>query len=364
MNQFVEKKVVVIGYGKAALDMSTHSSKHSEVTYHVFRVPRWTLPDRIWFVDFSYVLFSRLGTFMITCWTQPFFLARFVQQYSALVYFFWTVAGWVLRFQYYLYGLFQTDQIRQRINVTLNTDPLLHDKKFVVAILPSDYYPQVVKEKIVPIKDQLVGFTSNGVKLSSGNLIACDMVVLALGNQTPAFPFLPQKQRWLMEREGGAQLYRHLIHPQISRMGFVGFNHCYLHMTAVEVGTLWLIASWRGELQLPPIEVTFFLHFPFFFFCDFNSHSLTGNGSFSEESESMETGKHGIRTNTRLFDSHSFSAIHRHSNAGLGIEPLSQNAKSSGRSVCTLRLLRLQRHRQRIRREHDEEIDLTQTIES
>lgn len=255
MTQFVDKKVVVIGYGKAALDMTTHSAHHSKVTYHIFRIPRWTLPDRIWFVDFSYILFSRIGTFMITCWTQPFSFARYIQQYTFIVYTFWAIVGWMLRFQYFLYGLFQPQQIRDRINLTLNHDPLLHDKKFVVAILPADYYPQVVQEKIIPIKDQLVGFSSTGVKLSSGNHIPCDMVVLALGNQTPAFPFLPQKQRWLMEREGGVQLYRHLIHPQIKRMGFIGFNHCYLHMTAVELGTLWLVASWRGDLQLPAIEV-------------------------------------------------------------------------------------------------------------
>ena len=266
MNQFVDKKVVVIGYGKAALDMSTHSSKHSKVTYHIFRIPRWTLPDRVWGIDFSYILFSRMGTFMITCWTQPISFARFIQQYQFIVYLFWAIAGWLLRFQYFLYGLFQPEIIRQRINITLNQDPILHDKKFVVAILPSEYYPQVVKEKIIPIKDQLIGFSSTGVKLSSGKHIPCDMVVLALGNQTPAFPFLPQKQRWLMEREGGTQLYRHLIHPDIKRMGFIGFNHCYLHMTAVELGTLWLVASWRGDLQLPAIEVTFYFFFYAYFY--------------------------------------------------------------------------------------------------
>jgi dimethylaniline monooxygenase (N-oxide forming) len=137
----------------------------------------------------------------------------------------------------------------------VNKEPLLHDKKFVVAILPSLYYPQLVKEKIIPLQDQLVGFTQNGIKLRSGQQIPCDMVVLALGNQTPSFPFLPQKQRWLMEREGGVQLYRHVLHPQIKRLGFVGFNHCYMHLTAVEIGTLWLIASWRGDLVLPSVEV-------------------------------------------------------------------------------------------------------------
>jgi dimethylaniline monooxygenase (N-oxide forming) len=256
MAQFVDKKVAVIGYGKAALDMSTHSSLYSQQTYHIFRTPRWTIPDRIFSLDFSYLLFSRLGTFMITCWTQPMALARLVQSFASLVTLFWTLVGWLLRLQYRLYGLFQSSTIQQRINLTVNKEPLLHDKKFVVAILPSLYYPQLVKEKIIPLQDQLVGFTEKGIKLRSGQQVPCDMVVLALGNQTPAFPFLPQKQRWLMEREGGVQLYRHVLHPQIKRLGFVGFNHCFMHLVAVEIGTLWLIASWRGDLVLPSVEVS------------------------------------------------------------------------------------------------------------
>lgn len=266
MSQFVDKKVVVIGYGKAALDMATHSSFYSSQTYHIFRKPRWTIPDRIFTIDFSRLLFSRLGTFMITCWTQPMYLARLIQSYTVVVSLFWTIVGFFLRLQFQIYGWFQSPEIQKRINLTLNEEPLLHDKKFVVAILPSQYYPQVVEEKIIPMRDQLIGFYKEGIKLRSGVQLPCDMVVLALGNQTPAFPFLPEKQRWLMEREGGAQLYRHVLHPKIHRMGFIGFNHCYLHMNAVEIGTLWLIAAWRGDLVLPSVEV-FTLSFLLFLPC-------------------------------------------------------------------------------------------------
>jgi hypothetical protein len=52
----------------------------------------------------------------------------------------------------------------------------------------------------------------------------------------------------------GVQLYRHLIHPRIPNLAFVGFNHGFLHVPAVEIGTLWLCAHLVGELELPSVE--------------------------------------------------------------------------------------------------------------
>jgi dimethylaniline monooxygenase (N-oxide forming) len=325
MSQFVDKKVAVIGYGKAALDMATHSSFYSSQTYHIFRSPRWTIPDRIFTIDFSYILFSRLGTFMITCWTQPFYLARLIQSFATLVTIFWTVVGWVLRLQYQLYGFFQSSEIQKRIALTLTSEPLLHDKKFVVAILPSQYYPHIVEEKIIPVQDRFIGFSKTGVKLASGQHIPCDLVVLALGNQTPSFSFLPEKQRWLMEREGGVQLYRHVLHPKINRMGFIGFNHCYLHMNAVEIGTLWLIAAWRGDLILPSVEVP--LPSPLASPRPHRHHLSIGNGSIDETSFEMERGAHRFRTNSRLSHLDQIPAIPGHTAPGPRPQSLPQDAE-------------------------------------
>lgn len=69
------------------------------------------------------------------------------------------------------------------------------------------------------------------------------------------FPFLPTHIQQLLENESdGPQLYRHLIHPRIPNLGFAGFNHCSLHIPAVEVGTLWLCAYIRGEITPPSVE--------------------------------------------------------------------------------------------------------------
>ena len=59
---------------------------------------------------------------------------------------------------------------------------------------------------------------------------------------------------YLENQTGGPALYRHLIHPKIPRLGFAGYNHGFLHIATCEVGALWLVAAFRGELKLPSPE--------------------------------------------------------------------------------------------------------------
>ena len=73
-----------------------------------------------------------------------------------------------------------------------------------------------------------------------------------MGYLTPKFRFLPDPYRaWLEGEEDGPQLYRHLIHPRIPRLAFAGVDHGYMHVPPVEIGTQWLCAYMRGELELP-----------------------------------------------------------------------------------------------------------------
>ena len=107
----------------------------------------------------------------------------------------------------------------------------------------------------MPYQSELSGFSRESAQLETGAEISCDLVVLAAGSETPSSPFFPEKYRRMLETEAdGVQLYRHVIYPGIPRLAFAGFNHGFMHMSAVEVGTIWLCAHLRGELELPSIE--------------------------------------------------------------------------------------------------------------
>jgi hypothetical protein len=131
---------------------------------------------------------------------------------------------------------------------------ILLDFRSSGALGPENYYPLVAEGRILPYHSEVSGFSQEAIKLKSGVDISCDLVVLSVGYLTPTFPFLPEEYRKLLEAEkDGPQLYRHLIHPRIPRLAFAGFNHGYMHVPTVEIGTQWLCAHLRGDLELPSI---------------------------------------------------------------------------------------------------------------
>ncbi|MCZ6892719.1 MAG: hypothetical protein O7H40_01565, partial [Gammaproteobacteria bacterium] len=104
-------------------------------------------------------------------------------------------------------------------------------------------YAQARAQLFVP--EFSIGFFERGERV----------VILAVGSEPPAFPFLAPEYRALLEAEDdGVQLFRHLLHPAIPNLAFAGYNHGFMHITAAEIGALWLCAHLNGDIALPPHE--------------------------------------------------------------------------------------------------------------
>ena len=54
--------------------------------------------------------------------------------------------------------------------------------------------------------------------------------------------------------QDGVQLYRHIHHPRIPRLAFIGFNHGVFHIPASELSAVWIEAVTSGDLVLPSAE--------------------------------------------------------------------------------------------------------------
>jgi len=253
---FEGKRVAVVGFGKSALDMSTFAATRGAEVHHVFRTPRWTIPEWILGVHFTHILFSRFGTVMMTSWAHPTPAERFLHgKLKAGIDKFWDMIASVFKWQIEKLGRKKDQAARERLDAVIPKHKFLPDLRSAGALAPESYYPLVAEGKIQPHQGEVAGFSRNAIQLKSGCEIPCDLVVLSVGSQTPIFPFLPEEYRELLESEpDGAQLYRHLLHPRIPHLGFAGFNHGFMHIPAVEIGTLWLCAYLRGEIKLPPIE--------------------------------------------------------------------------------------------------------------
>jgi dimethylaniline monooxygenase (N-oxide forming) len=253
---FNDKHIAVVGFGKSAIDMTVLAAQRGQQVHHIFRTPRWMLPQKILGLHYTYALFNRINSVMIPSWAHPTRSARFLHKHLTLiVWLYWKLVEFIFRLQIQWSGFGRNKAAASRLKVIQPKHSFVSDLRSATAGAPDAYYRFVAEGRIQPHQTKSFGFYKKTVKLARGKKIPCDVVVLSLGSQAPVFPFLPEKYRHLLEvHKDGVQLYRHLIHPRIPNLAFVGFNHGFLHVPAVEIGTLWLCAHLAGELDLPSVE--------------------------------------------------------------------------------------------------------------
>lgn len=255
LSRFDGKRVVVVGFGKSALDMATFAAPRAAIVHHVFRTPRWTLPRMIYGVHYTKLLFNRFGSVMMTGWAHPTAAERFLHRRTSVVAGFWGMLEAVFTSIIRREGAGHGAAGDARIAAVMPEHPLLPDLRSAAALATPGYYRHVGAGTIQPHRAEVIGLSKDGVRLSNGEELAADVVVLSVGSRSPSFPFLDAKTRALLEAEAdGVQLYRHVVHPRLPTLGFAGFNHGFLHVPAAEIGALWLAALWRGELTLPSAE--------------------------------------------------------------------------------------------------------------
>jgi dimethylaniline monooxygenase (N-oxide forming) len=255
------RRVVVVGFGKSALDMATFAASNGASVHHVFRRARWALPLTLFGVHYSYPLFSRAnGTFLMPSWDHPTTLERFVHaRLGFVVNGFWGALQSVVRFHARRAARGLGPEAAARVEKVLPPDgtSLPYECRSAIALAPVHYYGQVARGEIDPVCDELERFAGpREVVLRSGATIAdVDVVVLALGSESPRFPFLPQHARAQLEVDpDGVQLFRHIVAPDVHPdcLAFAGFNHGFLHIPSAHLGALWTGALWNGDFALPP----------------------------------------------------------------------------------------------------------------
>jgi len=254
-NVFDSKSIVVVGFGKSAVDMATLAVGSAKQVYHVFRKPRWLIPFYILGIHYAKILFCRMGTVAMPSWAYPSRFERFLhRRLGFLVKANWKLIEGIVSAHFKFQGLRLDKEAKQRIKTILPKHDFVRDFRSATAMSPQHYAKQIGKGEILPYHSELTGFTETGVELSDGRCIECDQVLLCLGSETPVFPFFPDKYRQLLEAENdGVQLYRHLIHPKIPNLAFAGFNHGFMHIPAAEVAMVWLSALMNNEIELPPV---------------------------------------------------------------------------------------------------------------
>ena len=69
---------------------------------------------------------------------------------------------------------------------------------------------------------------------------------------TQNISFIAEKYRNLVtDEEGNFHLYRHIIHPDIPNLGFIGYNSSMFCTLTSEVASWWMVEYIKGNLILP-----------------------------------------------------------------------------------------------------------------
>ncbi len=253
LDEFDGHDVAVIGFGKTALDFTSWSAERAASTTHVFRTPRWTIPDHLLGIDFTRAFFARFGSDMMPSWCYSSKPQAFLHnRLSGVVRGFWSFIATLFQYQHRRNAKLGSIDASVLDPVMPPKPQFVPDLRSATALAPGRYYEHVAHGRITPKQEAVASFNEDGVVLANGETVAADLVMVCCGSETPVFDYLPEPYRsCLSSQDGGPVLYRHLIDPRVPDVGFAGYNHGFLHIALCEVGSLWQIAAHRGDLTLP-----------------------------------------------------------------------------------------------------------------
>lgn len=238
--QVTGRDVVVVGYGKSALDVAEDAAKFAKKVSLLFRKPHWPIPmDILDVLDVRRIYLTRLACALLPPYQrhQP-WVKTLHSRLNGLVKGFWRFTEGVIQFQYPLKecGILPTEPIETDI--------------FNLGYLPRKAVFQLMRQgKIQNRRDQIRAFSEHGVELASGESIPCDVVIFGTGYRSDT-GFMPDAFCRAQEADG-VYLYRHIIHPDLPNMAFIGRAASFSNCLTSHLASVWLAHLLKGRFQLP-----------------------------------------------------------------------------------------------------------------
>jgi len=247
------KRVVVVGYGKSATDAAILAADHAEQATTVFRQPRWPVPAVLsGGIPFKYALFNRFTNAMLPLHMNASVGLRACHRLGKpLIWLFWRLVERLITRQF---GLDRPRRGKSAARADLMPrDRIEFDGFSNSTMLPKpEFFDSIHSGRIGIERGEITSCTEDGVMLSNGNHIPCDLVVLATGWKTD-YGFLAENIRDRMNfEEDGCYLYRQIFHPDIPNLAFIGSNAVsYINILTHNLQARWLTELLRGTHCLP-----------------------------------------------------------------------------------------------------------------
>jgi cation diffusion facilitator CzcD-associated flavoprotein CzcO len=241
-----DKRVLVVGYGKSACDVTVPISEVAASTDVIARQLLWKVPRKIARVlNFKMLLLTRMGEALF----------RYLR---------------LRGLEKFLHG--PGNGVRRRMLNSIGNVSVRQFKLKELDLVPSGQMEDIVKGAIglategffegvaqgtitvhrdATIRRLLVVDRQPSAELADGTVLPADLVVCATGF-TQGVPFLPADlQAALFDERGNFQLYRQIQPVDVPDLYFNGYNSSFFSPLNAEMAALWISADLAGAVDLP-----------------------------------------------------------------------------------------------------------------
>ena len=242
------KRVAVLGYGKSATDAALESVAVAKEVHLIFREAHWPVPRKLaGLVPFKWGMLSRMTGALLTPYPRSGPLARWLHGVGKpLVWIFWRLVELLLYVQFRL-----GTKIARGKNLVPSKPVEIGCFGESTMVPRPELYRSIREGRIVAHRTEVDTFTPDGLILRDGDRLEVDCVVFATGWQSD-YGFLPDDAReTLGADEDGFYLYRHILHPGLPNLAFVGRASTFLSIVTYSVQARWLAELVAGRFALP-----------------------------------------------------------------------------------------------------------------
>src|SRR5215469_15994738 len=235
------KRVAVVGYGKSATDIALEAAEVAKTVHLIFRDAHWPVPRMLaGILPWKWGMLSRLTGVLIPPYLRPTPIVRWINRLGRpLVWIFWRLVELLLYFQCRL-----GTKIAQGQNL-VPSKPVEIDAFGESTMIPRpELYKLIRQGRITAHRTEIAAFTRDGVILRDGNTLGLDFVVFGTGWRNE-YSFLSADVRDVLGKEDddGFYLYRHMLHPDLPNLIFIGRTATYLNILTDCLQARWL-ANW------------------------------------------------------------------------------------------------------------------------
>ncbi|KPL50874.1 monooxygenase [Prosthecomicrobium hirschii] len=236
------RRVVVLGASKSATDIAVNAARSgAKAVTLVCREAVWRVPYFVGGINFKRLLYMRAQEMQFNGWGRtP--AQKLLQALTApLVWANFRGLETLLKLQL---GLSRWDMVPDV--------PIEKDVSCSIPIVTPGMFEAFRSGAIRPVRGTFEGYDGTGPRLTTGETIGADVVILATGWKG-SLPFLgePWRSR-LIAPDGLYRLHRFAVNPDLPELGFVGFNSSFCTVLTSEMLAEWLVRFADGQLARQP----------------------------------------------------------------------------------------------------------------